>query len=163
MLVRHTYDKWFNATDSLKGTANYGNMSGPLSVNEFAISFKAANKTQFRFSFGICDKWLITTYDQFAFAWGTGYNAIILSSHISNVSYTAIWHNRGNSPEDPWISYKNHSDENWGTILYGENNYGGRDTYSGQYVNVWMQIETNNPTLAPTNLPIAPSYDSIYK
>ena len=64
ILVRHTYNKWFDATDSLNGTADYGTVSGPLSDNEFALPFDgiAENDTQFLFSNGNCSKWLITTY-----------------------------------------------------------------------------------------------------
>ena len=139
-LVRHTYNKWFDASDSLVGTADYGNVTGPLSKNEFAIPFNASNGTQFLFSDTDCDEWLITTYDQFAYKWGAAYNAKIVKSCISNESYTAEWYNRDGNPEDPWISYQDHYDNNYETILYGEsnNNY-HTHVCSGQNLNGWLR------------------------
>jgi len=156
-LVRHTYNKWFDANDGMTGTADYGDVTGPMSQSEFAIPFEAVDDTEFMFSFGFFDKWLITTYDQFAYEKGSNYEATILKSHISDTPYTAKWYNRGSgNPEDPWISYKDHWDENRGTQLYSENNNGYNPTWPGQYINVWMRVEadpTSPPTTEPTNEP----------
>ena len=102
ILVRHTYNKWFDANDDLTGTADYGVVSGPLSDNEFAIPFNATNDTQFLFSKGNCEEWLITTYDQFGYKRDGAYYGVILKSCNSNVSYTAKWYNREEYDEDPW-------------------------------------------------------------
>ena len=149
-LVRHTYNKWFQSTDGLRGTAVYGTDCGPVCDDEFSIAFDAVNETEFLFSSGDCDRWMITTYDQFVFQWGSNYEATILKSHISDVPYTALWYNRGNS-EDPWISYQDHWDENRMTNMYGENSYGGNAAYTDSYMNVWMRdavlpTTTDEPT-----------------
>jgi len=153
-LVRHTYNKWFKATDGLTGTASYGDSSdGPLSTNEWAIPFDAEDSTEFLFSDGDCDRWMITTYDQFAYHWGSNYDATILKSHISDTPYVAKWYNRGNS-EDPWISYQDHWDNNRLTNMYGENSYGGNAAYSNSHMNVWMRSDaTDSPTKGPTSSP----------
>ena len=136
-LVRHTYNKWFAATDSLTGTADYGEVTGPLSDNEFAIPFDAEDDTEFLFSFGGCDKWLITTYDQFGYKWGANYEATILKSHTSDSPYTARWYNRNYACEDPWISWSDHSTA---SMIYGECSWGAHPIYSGEYLNVWMRL-----------------------
>jgi len=156
-LVRHTYNKWFDANDGMTGTASYGEVTGPMSQSEFAIAFDAEDDTEFMFSFGCFDKWLITTYDQFAYRKGSNYDAQILKSHISDEPYIAKWYNRGNS-EDPWISYKDHWDESRGTQLYSESNNGYNPCWPGQYINVWMRVEadpTSPPSVTPTTSPSA--------
>ena len=105
ILVRHTYNKWFSATDGLSGSANYGVESGPLSDNEFGISFKtASDDTEFLFSRGDCERWLITTYDQIAYPRESPYDATITKSSFSDDSYTAEWYNRAKTNNDPMIS-----------------------------------------------------------
>ena len=151
-LVRHTYNKWFQSTDGLRGTAVYGTDCGPVCDDEFSIAFDAVNETEFLFSSGDCDRWMITTYDQFVFHWGSNYEATILKSHISDVPYTALWCNRGNL-EDPWISYLDHWDEQYGdtTIMYGENSYSGNAAYTDSHMNVWVRdavLPTTEPTTA---------------
>jgi len=157
LLVRHTFNKWFDATDGLTGTADYGEVTGPLSDNEFCTPFEAADDTEFLFSFGGCDKWLITTYNQFAYTWGSNYDATILKSHISDVPYTAKWYNRDYCCcEDPWISWADHSTA---SMIYGECNYGGHQVFAGEYLNVWMRSEqTQQPSTSPptTAQPSAP-------
>ena len=148
--MRHSHNKWPDASDGLTGTDDdYGDVIGPLTDGDFAIPFDANDDTEFLFSFGICEKWLITTYDQFAYekSGSSLYNATILSSHISDVPYTAEWYHREGVSEDPLISYSDHWDEYGRTILYGEDNWSGIDVYSGQYVNVWMRIEEYNQGL----------------
>ena len=152
-LVRHSYNKWPDATDNLRGTAEYGTVSGPTSEdNEFAIAFDAVNTTQFLFSNGDCGRWLITTFDQFRYQKGALYDATILKSCISDTPYTAKWYNRQNNAEDPWISFKDHADDSKTTLLYGENGYQGskiQNTYS-QFINVWMRDYGTTGTGAPT-------------
>ena len=151
-LVRHSYNKWPDATDNLRGTAEYGTVSGPTSEdNEFAIAFDAVNTTQFLFSNGDCDRWLITTYDQFRYQKSALYDATILKSCISETAYTAKWFNRKNVAEDPWISFKDHDADSKTTILYGENNHPGPNIQNayGQFVNVWMRDYGTSDTVAP--------------
>jgi len=144
-LVRHSYDKWSDANDNLVGTAEYGTVSGPTSDNEFAIAFDAADDTEFLFSNGDCDRWLITTFDQFGYQKGSLYDATILKSCISDTPYTAKWYNRAGRTEDPWISFKDHGADSKSTILYGENDWQGPNIKNahGQFVNVWMREKSN--------------------
>jgi len=156
-LVRHVYNKWFAATDNLLGTAEYGTPSGPLSSNEWAIPFVAANETQFLFSDGDCDRWMVTTFDQFRYQKGSEYLATILESCISDAPYIVKWYNRPGASEDPWISYKNHWDESRGTNMYGENSNGYNPTYRDSHMNVWMRDDgtTLSPSGEPTKAPTA--------
>merc|ERR1719474_265029 len=149
-LVRHSYNKWPDANDNLVGTAEYGTVSGPTSDNEFAVAFDAADDTQFLFSNGDCDRWLITTFDQFGYQWGANYNATILKSCISDTPYTAKWYNRAGNPEDPWISYKDHFADDKTTIIYGENDHQGANIKNayGQFINVWMREDSKPPSTA---------------
>lgn len=140
-LVRHSYNKWPKAKDSLNGTAWYGRYKNdPTSEEEFSTPFKPKIGTQFLFSNGDCTKWLVTTYDEFGTAKGANYEARILKSHISDSPYFAKWYHRTTNLEDPWISYMDHWTDNRGTCLYGGNSNGhNKHNINGQHCNVWIR------------------------
>merc|ERR1719474_825453 len=163
-LVRHSYNKWPDANDNLVGTAEYGTVSGPTSDNEFAVAFDAADDTQFLFSNGDCDRWLITTFDQFRYQWGANYNANILKSCISDTPYTAKWYNRAGNPEDPWISYKDHFADDKTTIIYGENDHQGANIKNAydQFVNVWMREDSTGSSIQKVLFELSTSSEGGY-
>eukprot|EP01084_Bolivina_argentea_P161928 281814_1 len=126
-LVRHSYAKWFQSTDSLQGTDEYGVYDAdPQSIQSWSIPFadelEDDGTTKFMFSNGDCSEWMVTTNDQFLTVFPSAISATILASHVSTTSYQVDWLVRGDSnPEDPWISYGNHADNTFATNMYAEN------------------------------------------
>ena len=126
-------DKWFKATDQLRGTDKYREPSGEFS-NRYDINLV----DEFKFESGDKTHFLIASKD--AVIGSKPYAndpRTIKSSSINNKSYKAKWYRRIANKEDPWISIKDHSFSN--TIIYGGNssklytnipkNHGGINVY----------------------------------
>ena len=137
-------NRWHGASDSLAGTALYGNPSGgATSSEEWTIKFDSVPFDQFLFSTGDCKRWMVTTKEA---AIGEIYdNALrtILKSSKSETPYQVRWFNRG-LPEDPWLSLSDHTVEiGSGEILYGENHFGGAHAQNvllnGNGANVYLR------------------------
>ena len=135
--------------NSLSDATQYGvssdcppNQLGATWANDlFHHVWKSDGSTLFMFSNGDCSEWMVTTNDQFNTEFGTDVNRHIIASHF-DVDYTAEWHNRGIYYEDPWISFRDHSANNFETILYGENNILDHlDRFNtDKSVNVWISF-----------------------
>ena len=138
VLVRHSYNKWHTSTDNLAGTDVYGTYDNNVtSTNAWSIQYDGVLETNgsnvFMFGNGNCSQYLITTNDQ----WSTYYaneDKYIIASHYDS-DYYAKWYNRAGNPEDPWISWQDHSVNS--SILYGENGYNLGNNYMG-YHNAWL-------------------------
>ena len=52
----------------------------------------------------------------------------IVGSSISGESYAARWYRRQHTPEDPWVSLRNHNDPAGEVMLYGQSPGGHVDT-----------------------------------
>jgi hypothetical protein len=70
----------------------------------------------------------------------------VLASHKSPETPTIKrWMHREQTPEDPWISFEDHFDEQYGTILYGGNSMHTPQTghnilrQNHQGLNVWIR------------------------
>ncbi|KAK1742162.1 hypothetical protein QTG54_006727 [Skeletonema marinoi] len=117
---------WHPATDSLAGTEVYGTESidsAPWSVD---FESKVAGYNEFLFATGDCTKWLVATTDAvIGETYGSASRPILASSDNAS-PYSAVWLNRANQVEDPWVSIIDHVPAiGAGKILYGENGYGG--------------------------------------
>ena len=150
VLVRHAYNQFHQATDDLRGTDVYGTFDNdPQSLNTWSIQFDnvldSNGSTLFMFSNGDCSEWMVVKNDQFYTEFGANVSRHIIASHY-DIDYSAKWQNRGPSmaPEDPWISFKDFPEDNYETILYGENNGGGaalnRFNNVDKSVNTWISL-----------------------
>ena len=160
VLVRHSYNQWHPATDSLAGSDIYGTYDNdPQSLNSWSIQFdnvlESDGSTLFMFSNGDCSEWMVVENNQFNTQFGggagiddknpDGVDRHIIASHY-NINYTAQWYNRDPSthPEDPWISWAGWWYPHDGThtsVLYGEasNPYiWGR--FLNNYFNVFISL-----------------------
>ena len=78
--------------------------------------------THFLFETGDGEKWLIATPDAVAGETYDNQPRPIVASSNSCSAYEAIWFNRADNPEDPWLSVLNHWDDSRKSVIYGENN-----------------------------------------
>eukprot|EP01084_Bolivina_argentea_P097385 175063_1 len=168
-LVRHSYWQWFQSTDSLAGTDIYGTYdNNPQSIQSWSIQFDDQlsddGSTLFMFTNGDCTQWMVTENNQFLTESQGAIPGTILASHLQNTPYQTDWLVRGiSNPEDPWISFKNHGDDDFATNMYSENAVPnsqpcdqatiGRcqrwddNPNSDKSLNVWIQTESRDCTL----------------
>ena len=122
-----TSTTWYPINDNLAGTTSVGTAYDYN--NWWTTPFGAFDEMMFA-TFNM-KYWLYVTREQ---AIGTNYDGAtrtILRSSISPTnSYTAVWYNRSNAPEDPWIGLRTHNtapvnnpEAGGDLILYGENSY----------------------------------------
>eukprot|EP01083_Nonionella_stella_P227374 806788_1 len=152
-LVRHAYSQWHNANDSLAGDqADDGTwwIRDPQLTSTWRMQFQQAlyawpsiESAVLMFSNGDCSEYLITTYGDATYEPGSAdlFQGHIHSSHFGD-DYYATWQNWAGIPASPWISWNNHTTDNYRTILYGEDgDPGGRFQVPGAdlSVNVWLQ------------------------
>eukprot|EP01083_Nonionella_stella_P166190 554908_1 len=143
-LVRHAYNAWHPATDSLAGTDVYGTYDNdPQSTSNWSIPYSEAlegdGSTVFMFSNGDCSEFLITSNDQFF----SSSARIIASHYVSNV-YTVTWNST-------WISWQSDSHS---TLLYGEasnTNHLDRFNVDGADLSVNVWIRNDKYFAAPTS------------
>ena len=138
-LVRHVPpgNRWHKASDHLAGTAVYGDPTGgATSSEEWSIKFDSIPFDKFLFITGDCQKWLVTTKSAAIgeyYGEGTqGAMRTILKSSKSAIPYKALWFNRVNAVEDPWLSLSDH----YGAIGAGEILYGGNHWVGSNAQNV---------------------------
>jgi hypothetical protein len=125
-LVRHVQSghAWHPARDQLRGTDQYGAVSGPTAGHAWSKRFDGETYNQFLFATGDCEHWLIATKDS-VIGWYANGHRQILSSSKSASPHQARWYRRQGNHEDPWISTIDHSPAiGQGEIVYGENNFG---------------------------------------
>ena len=117
--VPSTTGKWHGATDSLRGTAKYGDPDDHETA--WSVRFDNVQFNQFLFVTGDCKKWLIASPESVHGKYSNASRTIIKSSISPSKSYKAKWYNRTGTKEDPWISLNDHhsaiGDDN---LLYGE-------------------------------------------
>eukprot|EP01084_Bolivina_argentea_P231894 390954_1 len=147
-LVRHSYNGWHSATDNAIGTDVYGTSSEDLfDINKWSIEYNSllSSSTEFMFSNGGCTEYLITCYSEILRSYAGVFNFYVIKSHYDE-NYSSLCYNRAGVPEDPWISFKDHTADGYKTILYGEANFGGAltrfTTYTDKAVNVWIRNST---------------------
>ena len=81
--------------------------------------------TEFLFTTGDCEKWLIASRDSVIGGWYADETREIIMSSTSSSPYSAKWYRRTSQLEDPWVSLTNHHAAiGEGNIVYGENNFG---------------------------------------
>jgi len=125
-LVRHVGpgNSWHPATDQLTGSAVYGTPSGPTSSEAWSVKFDLGEVTEFLFSTGDCQKWLVAEKSAVMGFYADAPRQIE-SSSLSATPYTAKWYRRQGASEDPWISITDHHPAiGAGDILYGGANFG---------------------------------------
>eukprot|EP01084_Bolivina_argentea_P035042 64979_1 len=127
MLVRHSYNSWYQATDNLVGTAVYGYPDpNPKSKSSWSMQYniylETDGSTLFLFSNGECSEWIVTINNEFLTAKGEDYSAYIIASHY-DINYNTTWNYDTNHLEDPMISWNNNNNNYLQSILYAENNY----------------------------------------
>lgn len=103
---------------------------------------------EFMFATGDFTRWLICKKSEPLERKGYNCKKQILKSHLNDEPHTMLWMCRENA-EDPWISFKNHFDDNRGTMLYGENAWGKHGAGEDQHhlrmknehngLNVWIR------------------------
>ena len=139
----------------MTGTDDYGGYSylaDPTAISSWSIPFDGAlnsdGSTLFMFSNGGCSEYIITKNNQFNTEYN-GANRFIVASHI-DVDYYARWYNRATFAEDPWISWLDHSSENYYSLLYGENSWSATATErfslnDDKSVNVYISLVQYSP------------------
>ena len=153
-LVRHLPPgaAWHPATDQLRGTETYGTAGDDNMA--WSVLFDCADCfDEFLFASGDGSSWLIATK---AAVIGENYaNAPrdIIRSSTSDVPYQAIWYNRPDNLEDPFISLTDHQTAIAnGQILYGGNSFGGShaEYIAGQGgMNVFVRTSGPDPYFTP--------------
>lgn len=136
MLVRRINNNWNSFSDDLQGTEIVGTYTpNPLSPNTFGMKFDDFNYTEFLFTTGDKQKWLITNTTSVYDGWtssmscGDAQGQVLKSSSSQNPS-TVGWCKRHSRNEDPWISIETHghggnsgsSNSFSHSMLYGERN-----------------------------------------
>lgn len=121
ILVRQVVGKkWHPAKDQLKGTEEYGDGEGKN--GSFSIKFDHMDFTEFLFTTGNLEKWLIAKRDDVIGSCYSNEKRKIQKSSLQDSGYTAKWYRRKNHFEDPWISLGDHKDcRKNGDVLYGGN------------------------------------------
>eukprot|EP01083_Nonionella_stella_P083611 231248_1 len=147
-LVRHAYNGWHTATDSLQGTNAYGTYNGdPSSTTTWSVEFSGAlsldGSSTFMFSNGDCSQWLVAEHNQFKDDQHGDYEAHVVASHYA-VHYDVMWnYNQNFETATPLISWN--GTRHQASILYAEAStvhYLDRfDNISGSdlSVNVWIK------------------------
>jgi len=122
-LVRHTAGtgNWGPWSDDLTGTDSWGVADGPRSDNHWTFPWSGETYNQFLFTYGDCSGWLIATRDAVNGAYYDNDKRDIIKSSIRHNAYEALWYNRANHAEDPWISIQDHGVDD--SIVYGENGH----------------------------------------
>ena len=113
------------ATDNLEGIDIYGTfINDPTADSTFSRKFNDSGFNQFLFATGDGQHWLVADKTAVYDTYSNGLRTILASSFSECKSYQAKWYNRGASqPEDPWISIKDHWDDDRGTQIYGESSH----------------------------------------
>ena len=147
--------RWYYADYITTSTFTIPTIGTPYNyTNEWAVSFGTFDEM----FFGTFDMtyWLQCLKTSVLGSYG-GVTRPIIKSSSSSTPYSAIWYNRGQNPEDPWISIADHPS----LVVYGENStnvnmsllnaYGGmcvlvRDSTSGTII--------PNPNTYTLNFPV---------
>jgi len=115
---------WHQATDQLVGIDEYGVYDNNItSDNSFSINFEQAvpDFDEFLFMTGDSTMWLVASRWSITGEFYTNQNRPILASSLNSSPHQALWYRRYGSPEDPWVSLRDHSVSiGNGQILYGE-------------------------------------------
>ena len=163
---------WHPATDNLVGFDVYGNNRTETSNTSWSIKYDEDNFNEFLFKTGDGNRWMIMSrkevmslplparYDEDSTKDPNSNPNASIKKGISKYydgstvfeNKTRIMYNRPfNAPEDPWLSFLDHSDENNGiAMLYGENSKSSYTNLvtSHNGVNVYIRY---NPTLQVDN------------
>ena len=97
-------------------------------VNQYHLS----KVFQFLLASGDLQHWLIVEKSEIIGDTGdklySGQAIPIIASSISCDPYSSIWYRRSGSPEDPWVSVRNHNDPAGELMLYGQSGSAGHNT-----------------------------------
>ena len=121
--------RWHPATDQLRGTDQYDHGNGTYSRR-----FDGETFDEFLFTTGDMQHWLWCTR---AAAIGDYYENApreVLASSSNAAKHHRKWYHRSGTKEDPWISLKDHWDDDRTTQIYGENNCQGAWNGAQQHV-----------------------------
>ena len=90
--------------------------------------------------------WMTMSKKEAIGEWYSGQKRTITKSSLSCQKTTAQMYRRSGNKEDPWISLKDHGTSiREGSILYGENSYGGRHAkaLSHDGADVYIRVSTD--------------------
>ena len=117
-LPPNNLNRWYQGDYISTSTFTIPTIGTPYNyTNEWAVSFGTFDEMFFA-TFDMT-YWLQCLKTSVLGSYGAVARPIIKSSS-SSTPYSAIWYNRGQTPEDPWISINDHS-ATPNLILYGEN------------------------------------------
>jgi hypothetical protein len=155
-----TSTTWYPINDNLAGTTSVGTAYDYN--NWWTTPFGAFDEMMFA-TFNM-KYWLYVTREQ---AIGTNYDGAtrtILRSSISPTnSYTAVWYNRSNAAEDPWIGLRTHAaapannpEAGGDLILYGENSFAAAGHFSLHTIakDGGVCVLVRNSAMSNTNHPV---------
>lgn len=113
--------KWHPSTDQLTGTDAYGTFrDDPVADATFSKRFDDIPFTEFLLATGDFEHYLIAKRES-VIGWYDNGNREVLSSSRIAAPHTVKWYRRQGNREDPWISLKDHWDEDRSTQIYGGN------------------------------------------
>ena len=155
-----TSTTWYPINDNLAGTTSVGTAYDYN--NWWTTPFGTFDEMMFA-TFNM-KYWLYVTREQ---AIGTNYDGAartILRSSISPTnSYTAVWYNRSNAAEDPWIGLRTHAaapannpEAGGDLILYGENSFATAGHFSLHTIakDGGVCVLVRNSAMSNTNHPV---------
>ena len=145
---------WHPATDRLQGSQEYGTYDHDLqSQKEFSVAFDDVEYDEFLFATGDMKVWLRATADSVHGDYA-GEKRPIIASSVSGTPSEAVWYNRSECSEDPWISTVDHMVAiGEGQIVYGGAGFRGQHaanvlpSHSG--ANVFIRLSLCNQAILP--------------